>query len=107
MTTAWITGNWDPIFERAVDHFECRMSEKGSTARGLEGKRRSKKQEQIHSTIDRFKKLMSSKNPPESKAEAVKALSPIFAFLLSVFIRSVIEWLWDQMQDTQQGLAGE
>lgn len=95
----WVVGNWNPIFEAAVKHFDCQMSASGSTSRGIEGKRRSRKQGQIHSTIDRFRRLMSGPNPPKTKQQAVKALSPILAFLLSAFIRSVIEWLWDQMQE--------
>lgn len=42
---------------------------------------------------------MSGPNPSKTKQQAVKALSPIFAFLLSAFVRSVIEWLWDKMQE--------
>jgi hypothetical protein len=99
MNKEWVTGNWNPIFEKAVKHFDCQMSASGSTSRGIEGKRRARKQSQIHSTINRFRNLMSGPNPPQTKQQAVKALSPFLAFLLSAFVRSVIEWLWDQMQE--------
>lgn len=101
----WLTGGWDAIYQRAVDVFDCRMYASNGTARGAEGRRRHKKQAQIHSTIDRFRAVMSSPNPPRTKEEAVEAIAPILTLILSMlvkqFVIQVIEWLWAQLESSE------
>ncbi len=49
---------------------------------------------------------MNSENPPRTKAEAVKALSPVVAYLLwsifKVLAVKIIEWAWDQYAADQK-----
>lgn len=86
----------DTLYDQACYHFECYP--KAVSMFQKPDRKAARKRDQIGNTIDRFRKLMSGPNPPKTKQQAVKALSPILAFLLSAFIRSVIEWLWDQME---------
>lgn len=99
---SWLTGRWDGIYQHAIDYFDCRMYATGETSRGKEGKRRAKKQETIHATIDRFRDVMNSGNPPRTKQEAVEMVAPFLTLLLSMLFKQlavqVIEWLWDQME---------
>jgi hypothetical protein len=91
----------ETIFRQACLHFGCEERTLGRYDIGAARRdpARTKKRAKLRSTIDRFNLLMSGPNPPKTKQQAVKALSPIFAFLLSAFVRSVIEWLWDKMQE--------
>jgi hypothetical protein len=86
----------DTLFDEACKHFGVPG---GVASFAKPNKERAAKRQKISKTLDRFRKLMSGPNPPKTKQEAVRALSPIFAFLLSAFVRSVIEWLWDKMQE--------
>ncbi len=98
----WLTGSWDGIFQHAVDHFDCRMYATGQTSKGKEGRKRAKKQETIHKTIDRFRQVLAAGNPPRTKQEAVEMVSPFLTLLLSILFKQfavqVIEWLWDQLE---------
>ena len=101
MSTEDTPASWDPIRQQAYIHFKCEPKTLGryDIAASRRDPERIKKRERIDNTIERFKVLMSSGNPPATKQQAVKALSPFFAFLLSAFVRSVIEWLWERMED--------
>jgi hypothetical protein len=85
----------DTLFDQACIHFGCAGSVR---AFGKPDRKLVAKREKIDSTLRRFRAVMSSANPPQTKQQAVKALSPIFVWLLSAFIRELIEWLWDQTQ---------
>jgi hypothetical protein len=97
MTAAYF--DRDTLYDQACIHFGCAgyVRAFGKPDRNLVAKR-----QKIDSTLRRFRALMSSANPPQTKAQAVEALSPFFALLLSMFFRQlvveVIEWLWDRTQ---------
>lgn len=90
----------ETIFRQACLHFKCEERTLGRYDIGASKRDpgRTKRRKRLKETIDRFNALMTGPNPPKTKQQAVKALSPFLAFLLSAFIRSVIEWLWDQTQ---------
>jgi hypothetical protein len=97
MTAAYF--DRDTLYDQACIHFGCAGSVR---AFGKPDRKLVAKREKIDSTLRRFRALMSSANPPQTKAQAVEALSPFFALLLSMFFRQlvveVIEWLWDRTQ---------
>ena len=114
MTAAFLDREtqWDSLYNRAVDVFDCRTyvteSRNPAFARGAkQHKEKQKKQKQIRTTIDRFREVMSSDNPPQTVDEAVTAIAPLITLILSIlfrqFIVELIEWIWEQsQQETSQ-----
>jgi hypothetical protein len=97
MTAAYF--DRDTLYDQACIHFGCAGSVR---AFGKPDRKLVTKRQKIDSTLRRFRALMSSANPPQTKAQAVEALSPLLTLLLSVFFRQMvielIEWLWDRTQ---------
>jgi len=105
--------NWDKLYRQAYGYFDCEyLSPDVCSARGINmGQwKRHQKQQRIGDTLSSFRTLMESPNPPKTKEEAVKALSPVIGYLLwsmfKMFIVQVIEWAWDQHAE-QQKMSGE
>lgn len=101
MTAAFLER--DSLYDQACFHFEC--SPKAVSMFQKPDRKAARKRDQIGNTIDTFRKVMWSSNPPRTKQEAVEMVAPFLTMLLSFFVRQfaiqVIEWLWDQME-TQQ-----
>ncbi len=113
--------NWDRLYFETYKQFDCddlsatrtrviqcaRLLDDRQLKKELE--RRAKRQRDTESTLNQFRSLMESPNPPQTKQEAVAALSPIVAYLLwSIFKMlavKVIEWAWDRYQEQQNELA--
>ena len=107
--------NWDRLYFQAYRQFDCdTLSHVVAGDRGLKRKdleKRTRKQRDVQGTLNRFRSLMESPNPPRTKKEAVAALSPIVAYLLwSIFKMlaiQIIEWAWDRYTEQQsEQLAG-
>jgi hypothetical protein len=102
--------NWDTIHTEAYREFGVEYLSPTMAAsrfpnprkRDKEIRRRHAEQTEISDTIKRFKGLMTGPNPPQTKAEAVKALSPIVSYLLWTIFKTlaikVIEWAWDRLE---------
>ena len=105
--------NWDKLYPAAYAHFGCEyLSPDICAARRIGSKqlrKRHERKQQVGDTISHFRNLMDSENPPRTKQEAVKALSPIMAYLLwsifKVLAVKIIEWAWDQYAE-QQKMSG-
>lgn len=105
--------DWSEIYNSTYRELDCewlpanirhkrKISDRGH-------QRREAKQRRVRETLDKFRALMESGNPPKTKEEAVKALSPILSYLLwslfkSLFIKAV-EWAWDRYQDQDSKLG--
>lgn len=93
----------DSLYDQACFHFDC--SPKAVSMFQKPDKKAARKRDQIGNTIDTFRKVMSSDNPPRTKQQAVEMVAPFLTVVLSFFFRQfaieVIEWLWDQMQESQ------
>ncbi len=103
--------NWDTIYVQGYRHFDCEYLSAASpkfNARLVE--KRNRKQRTVQDWITKTRNLIESPNPPRTKEEAVKALSPIMAYLLwSIFKMlaiQIIEWAWNQYQEQQRSAAG-
>ena len=102
--------NWDKLYTQAYQQFDCHyLSPDVCGSRGIsmsQVRKRHQKKQRIGDTLNHFRNLMESANPPKTKQEAVKALSPIIGYLLwsifKMFIVQVIEWAWDQYQEQQR-----
>ena len=99
--------NWDQIYVQGYRHFDCEYISAASpkfNARHVE--KRNRKQRIVQEYITKLRTQLLSDNPPKTKEEAVKALSPVVAYLLwSVFkmlIVQIIEWAWDRYQEQQR-----
>lgn len=94
----------DTLFTLACYHFGCSHVAYG---RQKEKAERTKKRRRLKSTLDKFRTVMSGPNPPQTKEQAVEAIAPILALLLSMvwkqFAVMVIEWLWEQSQTRETG----
>jgi hypothetical protein len=105
--------NWDQLYVETYRRFDCDdLSHIVAYHRGFgkfDLKKRKKKQRNVETTLSRFRSLMESPNPPRTKEVAVKALSPVVAYLLwSVFkflAIQIIEWAWDRYHEQQTELA--
>jgi uncharacterized protein (DUF1810 family) len=102
--------NWDKIYVHGYRHFDCEYLSAASPkfdARLVE--KRNRKQRTVQNWITKTRQLIESQNPPRTKREAVKALSPVMAYLLwSIFkmlVIQIIEWVWDQYEEQQRELA--
>ena len=102
--------NWDTLYRDAYLKFDCEyLSPDVCSARRIGSKqlrKRHERKQQVGDTISHFRNLINSENPPRTKAEAVKALSPVVAYLLwsifKVLAVKIIEWAWDQYEAEQQ-----
>ena len=107
--------NWDRLYTEAYKQFDCEyISPDVCSARGIgmsQVRKRHQKKQRIGDTLNHFRNLMNSANPPRTKEEAVKALSPVVAYLLwSIFkmlVIQIIEWAWDQYTEQQRSATGE
>ncbi len=113
--------NWDRLYFETYKRFDCDdLSPTGAMrlqySRKLSHRqlhkeidRRKEKQRNTEATLNRFRSLMESDNPPKTRDEAVSALSPIVAYLLwSIFKMlaiKVIELAWDRYHEQQAELA--
>ena len=105
--------NWDTLYRDAYREFDCEyLSPDVCSARRIGSKqlrKRHEKKQQVGDTLNHFRNLMNSENPPRTKQEAVKALSPVVAYLLwsifKVLAVKIIEWAWDQY--AEQHKTGE
>lgn len=97
----------DSLMQQAFIRFDCEERTLGRYDIGAAKRdpQRTKKRARVARTIENFRKVMSSENPPQTKQQAVEAVAPLLVLLLSVFFRQlaveVIEWLWDKMQETK------
>jgi hypothetical protein len=93
----------DSLFDAACDHFK--VTPQAVSMFRKPNKKEARKRQQIAETLDGFRNVMSSSNPPRTKQEAVEMVAPFLTVVLSFFFRQfaieVIEWLWDQMQESQ------
>ena len=106
--------NWDKLYTQAYNYFDCEyLSPDVCSARNIgmsQVRKRHQKKQRIGDTLTRFRTLMESPNPPKTKAEAVKALSPVIGYLLwsifKMFAIRVIEWAWDRYTEQAQHERG-
>ena len=93
----------DTLFERACIHFGCGGSVRGT---GKKDRERAARRRKVGNTIDRFREVMSSKHPPQTKQEAVEAVACVWVLILSAVFKSLVielvEWLWDQTQEADR-----
>lgn len=70
--------------------------------------RRSNRRRRVTEITNRFLSSMASASPPRTEAEAIAALTPITAWLLSWLIRQlaiqVIKFLWRRWHDPQSSI---
>lgn len=90
----------DSLYDQACFHFEC--SPKAVSMFQKPDRKAARKREQISRTLEKFRKVMSSPNPPRTKEQAVEMVAPFLTLILSMLLKQfaiqVIEWLWDQME---------
>lgn len=90
----------DNLYDQACYHFECYP--KAVSMFQKPDRKAERKRDQIGNTIDTFRKVMSSDNPPRTKQESVEMVAPFLTLLLSILFKQfaiqVIEWLWDQLE---------
>jgi hypothetical protein len=113
MTAAFDSRYDETIFRQACLHFGCEERTLGRYDIGAAKRdpQRTKKRKRLADTIAKFNAVMSSDNPPRTKDEAVKAMSPVVAYLLwSIFkmlVIQIIEWAWDRYAEQQAAATGE
>ncbi len=102
--------NWDKLYSDAFQQFNCEyLSPDVCSSRGIgmaQVRRRHQKKQKVGDTLNHFRNLMESPNPPKTKEEAVRAIAPIIGYLLwSIFkmlIVRIIEWAWDRYAEQQR-----
>jgi hypothetical protein len=98
MTAAFLER--DSLYDAVCNHFK--VTPQAVSMFRKPNKKEARKREQIAETLDRFRKVMSSQYPPQTKQQAVQAIAPLLTIILSMvfkqFAIEVIEWLWDQLE---------
>lgn len=105
--------NWDTLNAKAYKQFDCQwlsaVERHENKVSERQRKRRLEKQRQVGATMAKFRQAMESANPPKSKSEAVKMLSPLLTWLLWSVFKSltimVIEWAWDELHKQPEQAA--
>ena len=99
---------WDQVYIAAYRNFDCeyvsQASPKYDRRKVLPRQRKAKK---VEAWVTKTRRLIESPNPPKTREEAVKALSPFVAYLLwsifKVLAIQVIEWVWDEIHKQEAG----
>lgn len=105
--------NWDYINANAYQKFDCQwlsaVQRHENKVSDRQHQKRLDKQKRIYQTLVKFRQVIESNDPPKTKEEAVKALSPFLAYLFWSIFRTlavkVIEWAWDQYAE-QHKMSG-
>lgn len=101
--------NWDHINANAYQKFDCQwlsaIQRHNQKISDRQHQKRLEKQKRIYQTLVKFRQVIESNDPPKTKEEAVKALSPFLAYLFWSLFRTlavkVIEWAWDELNREQ------
>jgi len=95
MTAAFAQNDIYQIEAEAWRHFECHP-----LAAGRDNQKRSVKRDKVSRVLLNYFDVMNGDNPPLTKEQAVEAVAPFIALLLSLFVKQltvlVIEWLWER-----------
>jgi len=95
MTAAFAQNDIYQIEAEAWRKFDCHP-----TAMCRDVSKRISKRDKVSRVLLNYFDVMNGNNPPLTKEQAVEAVAPFIALLLSLFVKQltvmVIEWLWER-----------